>query len=76
MPAGQGNLGTFPLQALRATGAPGWQTPQLLGALLYLRWVDFDEAEREVMAAFEGRSYQPVLPAAMSSMMATIPPSP
>jgi type I restriction enzyme M protein len=65
VPAGQGNLGTFPLQALAAQGVPGWVAPQLLAALLYLRWVDFDEAEREVMAAFEGRSYQPVLPAAM-----------
>ncbi len=34
-----------------------------LAALIFLRWVDFEEAEREAIAACEDVSYEPVLPA-------------
>lgn len=34
-----------------------------LAALIYLRWVDFQEAEAEAMAVFEDSEYTPVLPA-------------
>jgi len=34
-----------------------------LAALLFLRWADFEEAEREAIAAFDDVDYEPVLPA-------------
>jgi type I restriction enzyme M protein len=34
-----------------------------LAALIFLRWADFEEAEQEAIAAFEGIEYTPVLPA-------------
>ncbi|ABW67067.1 N-6 DNA methylase [Desulfosudis oleivorans] len=36
-----------------------------IATLLYLRWADFQEAELEAMAAFEGTEYEPVLPASL-----------
>ncbi|PLX85600.1 MAG: hypothetical protein C0617_03640 [Desulfuromonas sp.] len=36
-----------------------------LAALIYLRWADFQEAEKEAIAAFDDTDYEPVLPAAM-----------
>lgn len=33
-----------------------------LAALIYLRWLDFQEGEQEAIAAFEGASYTPALP--------------
>lgn len=33
-----------------------------LAALIYLRWLDFQEGEQEAIAAFEGTSYTPALP--------------
>ena len=34
-----------------------------LAALIFLRWADFEEAEREAIAAFDDVEYEPVLPA-------------
>ncbi|REJ90690.1 MAG: hypothetical protein DWQ35_15940 [Planctomycetota bacterium] len=34
-----------------------------LAALIFLRWADFEEAEREAIAAFDDVDYEPVLPA-------------
>lgn len=34
-----------------------------LAALLFLRWADFEDAEREAIAAFEDLNYEPALPA-------------
>jgi len=36
-----------------------------LAALLYLRWADFQEAEQEAIAAFDGTEYDPALPASL-----------
>ncbi|TWT80648.1 putative type I restriction enzymeP M protein [Planctomycetes bacterium CA13] len=33
-----------------------------LAALLFLRWADFEDAEREAIAAFEDLNYEPVVP--------------
>ncbi|HAH46353.1 MAG TPA: hypothetical protein DCM07_16165, partial [Planctomycetaceae bacterium] len=33
-----------------------------LAALIFLRWADFEEAEREAIAAFDDVDYEPVLP--------------
>src|SRR5437763_838539 len=34
-----------------------------LAALIYLRWADFQEAEQEAVAAFNGSAYEPAFPA-------------
>lgn len=44
---------------------PAHDMPVTLAALLYLRWVDFQEAEQEAIAAFDEAAYKPVLPAAL-----------
>ncbi|MFP4237383.1 MAG: N-6 DNA methylase [Desulfonatronovibrio sp.] len=36
--------------------------PVILAALIFLRWVDFQDAEQEAMAAFDEVDYSPVLP--------------
>lgn len=36
---------------------------EVFGAFLLLRWADLQDAEQEAMAAFEDRTYQPLLPA-------------
>jgi hypothetical protein len=33
-----------------------------LATLIFLRWADFEDAEREAIAGFEGTPYEPVLP--------------
>ena len=33
-----------------------------LAAMIFLRWADFQDAEQEAIAAFEGEPYEPVLP--------------
>ncbi len=35
---------------------------EMLAAFLLLRWADLQDAEQEAMAAFEGRTYKPLLP--------------
>jgi type I restriction enzyme M protein len=37
-------------------------TREVFAAFLLLRWADVQDAEQEAMAAFEGRSHQPLLP--------------
>ncbi len=36
-----------------------------LAALIYLRWIDFQDAELEAIAAFDDAEYEPVLPAGL-----------
>ncbi|MEX2443485.1 MAG: N-6 DNA methylase [Alkalispirochaeta sp.] len=47
------------------SGIDARQLPVQLAALIYLRWVDFQEAERETIAAFEDRPYDLLLPESM-----------
>lgn len=45
------------------TGVPNSDVGVALAALIFLRWADFEEAEREAIAAFDDVDYEPVLPA-------------
>jgi type I restriction enzyme M protein len=36
-----------------------------LATLIYLRWADFQEAEQEAIAAFDGTDYKPILPSSL-----------
>jgi type I restriction enzyme M protein len=42
---------------------PAHEIGVALAALIFLRWADFEEAEREAIAAFDDVNYEPVLPA-------------
>jgi type I restriction enzyme M protein len=54
------------IDSLRSdAGIDARQLPVQLAALIYLRWVDFQEAEQETIAAFEDRSYDLLLPESM-----------
>lgn len=44
---------------------PADERPVTLAALIYLRWADFQEAEQEAIAAFDGTDYKPVLPSSL-----------
>lgn len=46
-------------------GIDAHRLPVQLAVLIYLRWVDFQEAERETIAAFEDRPYDLLLPESM-----------
>lgn len=46
-------------------GLPGHDLAVALAALLYLRWADFQDAEREAIAAFDDTKYEPALPASL-----------
>lgn len=48
---------------LDGMGLSGSLIREIFAAFLLLRWADYQEAEQEAMAAFEERSFQPVLPA-------------
>ncbi len=41
---------------------PAHEIGVALAALIFLRWADFEEAEREAIAAFDDVNYEPVLP--------------
>jgi len=41
---------------------PGRNIAPVLATLIYLRWVDFQEAELEAISAFDGTDHEPVLP--------------
>jgi type I restriction enzyme M protein len=43
----------------------GHQVGVALAALIYLRWVDFQDAEQEAIAAFDGAEYRPALSPSM-----------
>ena len=43
----------------------GFVARELLAVFLLLRWIDLQDAEQEAMAAFEDRSYPPLLPEAL-----------
>lgn len=63
MPTAKGNLGTCPLpRIIPESPLSATEGQQLLAALLFLRWVDYEEAEREAMALFEDAAYEPMLP--------------
>ncbi len=49
------------MEHLRGTGIRHSDIGLALAALMYLRWADFEDAEREAIAAFEDLSYEPVL---------------
>ncbi|ODA32136.1 N-6 DNA methylase [Planctopirus hydrillae] len=52
------------LDRVRATSPiSGSEFGVALAALIFLRWADFEEAEREAIAAFDDVTYEPVLPA-------------
>jgi type I restriction enzyme M protein len=51
------------LDHLRGTKLRSSEYGVALAALLYLRWADFEDAEREAIAAFEETHYEPVLAA-------------
>lgn len=53
------------LDAIRRFPVSGQDTAAALAVLIYLRWTDFQEAEREAIAAFEETEYSPVLPPAL-----------
>ncbi len=42
---------------------PAHEIGVALAALIFLRWADFEEAEREAIAAFDDVNFEPVLPA-------------
>lgn len=44
---------------------PSHELGVTLAALVYLRWADFQEAEQEAVAAFDGTDYHPVLPSSL-----------
>ncbi len=49
------------LDHLRGTNLRNVDVGVALAALMYLRWADFEDAEREAIAAFEDTHYEPVL---------------
>lgn len=54
------------LDQLRAdSGVSHSEFAVALGALIYLRWADFQDAEQEAVAAFDDSNYEPILPAAL-----------
>ncbi|MEW6406831.1 MAG: N-6 DNA methylase, partial [Chloroflexota bacterium] len=44
---------------------PPYDIGVALAALIYLRWVDFQDAEQEAIAAFDDTDYKPLLPASL-----------
>lgn len=44
---------------------PSRHLPIALAALIYLRWIDFQDAELEAIAAFDDTEYEPVLPSGL-----------
>src|SRR5690348_8919925 len=53
------------LSAWRHGNAPSIELPPALATLIYLRWADFQEAEREAVDAFEGVEHAPLLPGSL-----------
>ncbi|HSQ43054.1 MAG TPA: N-6 DNA methylase, partial [Fibrobacteraceae bacterium] len=53
---------TRSIEILRQAGISREEIPVLLASLLLLRWVDFQDAEAEAVALFEGEAYSTRLP--------------
>lgn len=49
------------LNSIRGEGSELRIVPEMLASLIVLRWVDFQEAEREAVAEFDSTPYEPVV---------------